>query len=84
MNNCTIDLMFHHKFPDGFECGIALNGRIWIKYPEEKCATTPCMKCCYDVIKMRSVPVAKYVLAKSCEIQGNKDILERAEGYESL
>ena len=75
-----IDMIFHHKFPDGFECSIDLTGIIWIRYPE-KDWERPCMKLCYDVIKTRNLVIAKYVLSKSCEIQGIDEVWDRASMF---
>jgi len=75
-----LDTIFNHKFSDGFECAIDLTGIIWIKYADGN-FERPCMKCCYDVIKTRSLVIAKYVLAKSCEIQNSKEISDRALLY---
>jgi len=79
-----LDWVFHHEFEDKFECALDINGIIWIKYPDEKEFDRPCMKCCYEVIKTRSIPVAKYILSKSCEIQNDDIITKRASGYRSL
>lgn len=79
----TLDLIFEHKFADGFECALDINGIIWIKYPNEE-FERPCMKLCYDVIKTKSIPIAKYILAKSCEMQNDECIWERANKYDSL
>lgn len=79
-----LDPIFHHKFSDNFECALDVNGIIWIKHSDDKDFERPCMKLCYELIKLRSISVAKYILSKSCELQNDECIWSRAAGYKSL
>ena len=78
-----LDPVAHYKFDDGFECILDYCGIIYIKYPNEE-FERPCMKCCYDVIKARNISIAKFMLAKACEIQNNLEVTKRAGMYASL
>ena len=69
---------FHHKFDDEFECGVDEDGIIWYKSNAEFEFERPCMKLCYDLIKLRDPSIAKRVLALSCQIQDNDAITFRA------
>jgi hypothetical protein len=76
-----IDVLQHYKLKDKFECTIDYDGIIWIKQGNEEYFDRPCMRYCYTEIQMRDPKIADFILNKSCEIQDNEAITERAKLY---
>jgi len=77
------DVLHYFKLKDNFQCAIDHDGIIWIKQKNEKYFDRPCMRYCYTEIRMRDQKIADFILDKSCDIQNDELITERAKLYKT-
>ena len=75
------NVVYNHKFDNGFECSVDKDGIIWYKTSSNAKFQRPCMKDCYHQVQYHDPCIAEYVLSLSCEIQDDKGITERASRY---